>query len=64
VIAAWKTSSQNIDVREYAPAVPGAVSRFVRRLMAVEPLRRPSSAHEAAEELVRLEIATLPQRLF
>jgi serine/threonine protein kinase len=63
VIAAWKTSSQNVDVREYAPGVPGAVSRFIRRMMAVEPLRRPSSAHEVAEELVRLEIATLSQRL-
>jgi serine/threonine-protein kinase len=63
VIAAWKMSSQNVDVREYAPAVPGAVSRFIRQLMAVEPLRRAGSAHEVAEELVRLEIATLPQGL-
>jgi eukaryotic-like serine/threonine-protein kinase len=63
VIAAWKTSSQNVDVREFAPGVPGAVSRYIRRLMAVEPLRRPGSAHEVAEELVRLEIATFSQRL-
>jgi eukaryotic-like serine/threonine-protein kinase len=64
VIAAWKMSSQNVDVREYSPGVPGAVSRFIRRLMAVDPLRRPGSAHEVAEELVRLEISTLPQQVF
>ncbi|MCC7083514.1 MAG: serine/threonine protein kinase [Pirellulales bacterium] len=63
VIAAWKTSSQRCDVREFVPGVPGAVSRFVRKLMSVEPLRRPVSAREAAKELVRLEIATLANRL-
>ncbi len=63
VIAAWKTSSQTADVREFAPGVPAVVSRFIRALMAVEPLRRPTSAREVAEELVRLEIATLGQRL-
>jgi serine/threonine protein kinase len=63
VIAAWKTSGQAFDVREFAPGVPAAVSRFIRTMMAAEPLRRPHSAREVAEELVRLEIATLSQRL-
>jgi eukaryotic-like serine/threonine-protein kinase len=63
LIAAWKTSSQSADLREFAPGVPAAVARFVRSLMSVDPLRRPASAREVAAELVRLEIATLNQRL-
>lgn len=62
-IAAWKTSSHAADVREFAPAVPAAVARFIRSLMSVEPLRRPASARDVAAELAHLEVATLRQRV-
>jgi serine/threonine-protein kinase len=44
------------DVRSLAPQVPPDLARLVHRLLAKDPLRRPESAGQVAEELVRLEI--------
>lgn len=43
-------------VRELVPAVPKPVGSLVHRLLCKDPLRRPASAAEVAEELLRLEI--------
>ena len=51
-----------------APPVPGCaaagdVRQLVARMLAKDPLRRPASASQVADRLMRLEIATLDQRL-
>lgn len=49
------------DPRTYAPAVPRALADLVRTLLAKEPLRRPQSAGELVDQLVRLEIAAFAE---
>jgi serine/threonine protein kinase len=44
------------DVRELRPDVPAAVAELVQSMLAKDPLRRPESAEELANRLVRLEI--------
>lgn len=43
-------------VRHCAPQMPKEAASLVHRLLAKDPLRRPDSAAEVAEELIRLEI--------
>jgi len=43
-------------VRQAMPQLPKPVASLVHRLLAKDPLRRPSSAATVAEELMRLEI--------
>lgn len=43
------------DLRHLVPAAPTEVAQLIRRMLAKEPLRRPSS-RELVEELVHLEI--------
>ena len=43
-------------IRQLEPHVPQSVASLVHRLLAKDPLRRPGSAAETAEELLRLEI--------
>ena len=50
------------DLGRLAPHLPPEVVRFVRRLLAKEPLRRPASPRELIEQLVALEIATFSTR--
>jgi eukaryotic-like serine/threonine-protein kinase len=44
------------DIRNRRPETPTAVASLIHRMLAKDPLRRPESAAEVAEELVRLEI--------
>ncbi|MEO1498687.1 MAG: serine/threonine-protein kinase [Planctomycetota bacterium] len=44
-------------LRDAAPGTPKPVASLVHRLLAKDPLRRPSSPEEVIEELMRLEIA-------
>lgn len=44
-------------IRTAAPGTPKAVASLIHRLLAKDPLRRPNSPAETADELARLEIA-------
>jgi serine/threonine protein kinase len=44
------------EPRNYVPHLPRTVSRLVERMLAKEPIRRPASRGELAEELARAEI--------
>lgn len=52
-----------VDLRQRAPWLSREVARFVARLTAHEPLRRPQSARELIDELIALEIDNLADRL-
>lgn len=52
-----------VDLRQRAPWLSSEVARFVARLTAHEPLRRPQSARELIDELITLEIDNLADRL-
>jgi serine/threonine-protein kinase len=52
-----------VDLRQRAPWLSREVARFVTRLTAHEPLRRPQSARELVDELIALEIDNLADRL-
>ena len=49
-------------VRHSVPQLPKPVASLVHRLLAKDPLRRPSSAAEVVEELIRLEISSFSDR--
>lgn len=49
------------DVRSMAPHVPNAVARIVRKLLAKDPLRRPT-AEQLVSLMVELEIETFEHR--
>jgi serine/threonine protein kinase len=51
------------NVRAFASHVPDVVARFVRLLTARDPLRRPQKARDVIQALLRLEIATLAERV-
>jgi eukaryotic-like serine/threonine-protein kinase len=61
-LATFKRQAAFPSVRTFAPQVPQQVADLIRELTARDPLRRPS-ADELIERLMRLEIATLEQRL-
>jgi serine/threonine-protein kinase len=50
------------DLRMLASDVPGEVAKLVQQLLSKDPLRRPQSAADLADELINLEIATFDQR--
>jgi serine/threonine-protein kinase len=52
-----------VDLRQRAPWLSREVARFVARMTAHEPLRRPQSARELIDELITLEIDNLADRL-
>lgn len=47
------------DLASLVPDLPPEVARLVRRMLAKDPLRRPQTPQELAEDLARLEIASL-----
>ncbi|MEX2189006.1 MAG: serine/threonine-protein kinase [Pirellulales bacterium] len=49
-------------VGELRPDVPLELSQLLRELLAKQPLRRPASARELVERLVRMEISALSSR--
>ncbi len=61
-IAAFKRDGAMPSVRLFAPQVPSAVAEFVRQLTAREPLRRPQSAREVVQSLVRWKLSRWPSR--
>jgi serine/threonine-protein kinase len=62
-LAIFKREAALPNVRTLAPTAPNAVAAFVQELTAREPLRRPRTAREVADRFMRLEIATLRERL-
>jgi serine/threonine protein kinase len=50
------------DVRANSPGVSATIAEFVAQLLAKQPVRRPASAQELVDRLLRLEIASLGQR--
>ncbi|HZZ26627.1 MAG TPA: serine/threonine-protein kinase [Pirellulales bacterium] len=59
----FKRTARLLNLRNSAPQVQEEVAQLVRCLTAQDPLRRPHTARETAERLMRLEIATLRQRI-
>ncbi|MEN1678561.1 MAG: serine/threonine-protein kinase [Planctomycetota bacterium] len=49
-------------LRDARPGTPKPVASLVHRLLAKDPLRRPSTPEEVADELARLEIASFAER--
>jgi len=62
-IAEHKLHGALPNLRVFAPYVRDEVAHFVRVLTARDPLRRPQRAREAIQALLRLEIATLGERV-
>jgi serine/threonine-protein kinase len=62
-IAEHKLHGSIPNVRVFAPNVSSEVAHFIRRLTARDPLRRPQRARDAIQALLRLEIATLFERV-
>lgn len=62
-LKAFKREGILPSVRAIAPQVPHEVADLVRELTARDPLRRPHSAREVVHRCMRLEIATLRQRV-
>ncbi|HKD37022.1 MAG TPA: protein kinase, partial [Pirellulales bacterium] len=50
------------NLRAIRPDMPVELSTLVRQMLSREPLRRPESASEVVERLIRLEIETLADR--
>ena len=62
-LATFKRQGSMPNVRDFSPQVPREVADFVRQLTSREPLRRLQQAREVVQSLMRLEIATLRERL-
>ena len=70
IVATYGATLANAHLHEASPQLPLAdgvavtdTRHLVARLLAKDPLRRPASASELANRLMRLEIATMHQRL-
>jgi eukaryotic-like serine/threonine-protein kinase len=62
-LAEYKRTAKLPNVRYFAPEVPVEVAILLQELTACDPLRRPNSARDVANRLMRLEIATLRRRV-
>ena len=62
-LVAFKRGGTMSSLRAFSPQTPLDVAELVRSLTARDPLRRPSTAREVVQHLMRLEIATLRQRV-
>ena len=62
-LAIFKRESSLPDVRIFAPQVSPDVAKLVQQLTAHDPLRRLYTAREVIDRFMRLEIATLQQRV-
>ncbi|TWT77098.1 Serine/threonine-protein kinase PknH [Posidoniimonas polymericola] len=56
-LIALHRQAKSESIESAAPGTPKAVASLVHRLLAKDPLRRPNSPGETADELARLEIA-------
>jgi len=61
-LATQHKQSAPTELTRLASNVPREVARFVRQMMAKEPLRRPQSPRELIDRLIPLEIAAFSQR--
>jgi serine/threonine-protein kinase len=50
------------DVRQHRPEIPDEVAALIASMLAKDPMRRPDSARELAQRLVRLEIDSFALR--
>ncbi|HEY2759338.1 MAG TPA: hypothetical protein VGI75_01305, partial [Pirellulales bacterium] len=62
-LSEFKRGGRLPSVRGFAPQVPSEVSGYVRHLIANQPVRRPQHAKDVVQSLMRLEIATLSERV-
>jgi eukaryotic-like serine/threonine-protein kinase len=62
-VAAFKRQGAMPNVRIFRPSLSNEVAELVRELTARDPLRRPQQARDVVQQLIRLEIATLRQRI-
>jgi serine/threonine protein kinase len=62
-VAAFKRQGAMPNVRIFRPNLPQEIAEVIRELTARDPLRRPQHAREAVQQLIRLEISTLRQRV-
>jgi eukaryotic-like serine/threonine-protein kinase len=63
ILAVFKREAMLPNVRDFAPWVPLEIADLVRKLTAHDPLRRPHTAREVMNSLIRLEIVTLQERV-
>lgn len=61
-LASLQREARPDDVRVHRPDAPESVAALLHSMLAKDPLRRPDSARELAETLVRLEIDTFSLR--
>jgi serine/threonine-protein kinase len=61
-LASRHREAKPTDVREHRPELPAPVAELVHSMLAKDPLRRPGSARELANRLVRLEIQSFTLR--
>lgn len=61
-LVAMHRTAKPICIRSRRPELPKPVASLVHRMLAKEPLRRPASAAEVVEQLVRLEIDSFANR--
>jgi serine/threonine-protein kinase len=62
-LATLHRESKPVDLRELRPDVGDEVAMLVHSMLAKDPLRRPASAKELADRLVRLEIDSFELRI-
>ena len=61
-LVAMHRSAKPACIRSRRPELPKPVASLVHRMLAKEPLRRPASAMEVVEQLMRLEIDSFAAR--
>jgi serine/threonine-protein kinase len=61
-LVALHRSAKPICIRSRKPNMPKPVASLVHRMLAKEPMRRPASAAEVTEQLIRLEIESFATR--
>jgi len=61
-LATMHREAKPVELRVLRPDVPEPVAELVHSMLAKDPLRRPNSARELAERLVRLEIDSFSLR--
>ena len=61
-LAMLQRETKPVDVRRHRPEIPEPVALLVNSMLAKDPLRRPDTARELAQRLVRLEIDSFALR--
>lgn len=61
-LATLQRETKPVDVRQHRPDLPEPVAALLHSMLAKDPLRRPDTARELAQRLVRLEIDSFALR--